>query len=57
MAQRPEDGVVDSRGAVFGVPGLWVADASLFPSALGRNPQMTVMAFALNVAEQLLEAL
>jgi len=56
MATRPEDGVVDSRGAVFGVPGLWIADASLFPAALGRNPQNTIIAFALNVAEQMLEA-
>lgn len=55
MASRPEDGVVDSRGRVFDVPGLYVADSSVFPAALGRNPQMTVMAFALNIAEQMLE--
>lgn len=55
MATRPEDGVVDSRGSVFDVPGLYIADSSVFPTSLGRNPQMTVMAVALNVAEQLLE--
>jgi len=55
MATRPEDGVVDSRGSVFDVPGLYIADSSVFPNSLGRNPQMTVMAVALNVAEQLLE--
>lgn len=55
MASRPEDGVVDARGEVFDVPGLYIADSSVFPAALGRNPQMTVMAFALNVAEQMLE--
>ncbi|MCA9562277.1 MAG: GMC family oxidoreductase [Myxococcales bacterium] len=55
MASSPEDGVVDSRGQVFDVPGLFIADSSTFPSALGRNPQMTVAAMALNVAEQMLE--
>jgi choline dehydrogenase-like flavoprotein len=55
MARTPEEGVTDSRGQLFDVPGLYIADASLFPGALGRNPQMTVMSFALNVAEQMLE--
>ena len=32
------------------VPGLYVADGSLFPTATGVNPQMTIMALAERVA-------
>lgn len=40
------DGVVDWRGRVKGVQGLWVADASVLPSACGVNPMVTTMAVA-----------
>lgn len=32
------------------VTGLYVADASLFPTAIGANPMLTVMALARRVA-------
>jgi choline dehydrogenase-like flavoprotein len=38
------------------VPGLYVADASLMPSSLGVNPQMTVMAMAITVARAMIGA-
>lgn len=44
---------VDARGAVRGSDGLYVADASLFPSCVGVNPQMTIMAFATRIARRL----
>jgi choline dehydrogenase-like flavoprotein len=44
------DGVCDSAGAVRGVSGLHVADASLFPTSVGVNPMMTIVAFARTVA-------
>lgn len=42
--------VVDARGRVWGTRGLYVADASVFPSASGVNPMVTVMAFADHIA-------
>jgi choline dehydrogenase-like flavoprotein len=50
ISGREADGVCDADGAVRGVEGLYVADASLFPSAVHVNPMMTVIAFAKQVA-------
>jgi cholesterol oxidase len=41
-----DDGVVDHTGEVFGNPGLYVADASVFPRAPGLPPAMTIAALA-----------
>jgi choline dehydrogenase-like flavoprotein len=46
MGMWAEDNVVDPNGQVFGVPGLYVADASVFPSLPLATPQATVMAVA-----------
>lgn len=46
MGPSPDRSVVDLSGRVWGVPGLWVADASVFPSPSAVNPQSTVMALA-----------
>lgn len=42
----------DSRGSV--VPGLYVADTSTFPTAIGVNPMVTVMAMARRVSRTVL---
>ncbi|MBV8579877.1 MAG: GMC family oxidoreductase, partial [Candidatus Eremiobacteraeota bacterium] len=44
MAASAADGVVDPDGRVYGVVGLLVADASVFPNASGVNPMLTIMA-------------
>ncbi|MFL5781583.1 MAG: GMC oxidoreductase, partial [Thermoleophilaceae bacterium] len=49
--------VVDTDGGVRGLPGLYVADASVLPSALGANPMLTIMACARRIARGLAEAL
>lgn len=47
MSRTAEDGVVDPSGKVWGVAeGLYVADASVLPSATGVNPMVTTMAVA-----------
>ncbi|MEP6857255.1 MAG: GMC family oxidoreductase N-terminal domain-containing protein [Gemmatimonadales bacterium] len=43
--------VCDADGAVYGVKGAYVADASLFPASSGVNPMITIMALAHHVAK------
>ena len=59
MSALEKDGVVDGRGRVWGTEGLYVADASVFPSASGVNPMVTNMAISdwisRGIAEELQE--
>jgi choline dehydrogenase-like flavoprotein len=50
-------GVCSPAGAVNGIENLYVADASLFPTSVGVNPMMTVIAFAKRVAAGMAERL
>src|SRR5213076_1452737 len=56
MANDPRRGATDAHGAVHGIEGLVVADASVLPSSIGVNPQETIMAVALRNADRWLEA-
>jgi choline dehydrogenase-like flavoprotein len=51
MGTDPTRSVCDTRGKVHGHEGLYVADASLMPDNIGVNPQHTIMALAMIVAE------
>ncbi len=46
VGRTPEDGVVDHRGQVFGHPGLFIADGSLYPRSPGVPPSLTIAALA-----------
>jgi choline dehydrogenase-like flavoprotein len=46
IGSSPERGVVDPEFKVFGYNNLYVCDASVFPTSLGVNPQLTVMGLA-----------
>lgn len=56
IAADPREGVCASDGSVNGVADLYVADASLFPTAVWVNPMMTIIAFAKRVAAGVAEA-
>lgn len=55
MAHSPEHGVVDPKGRVWGHAGLYICDASVFPSASGVNPMITVMAISRGIARAIVE--
>jgi choline dehydrogenase-like flavoprotein len=46
---------VDETGRLRGVEGVWVADASILPSCPEVNPQLSIMALALGVADQIVD--
>ncbi len=50
IASDRKQGVCAADGAVNGVKGVYVADAALFPTSVGVNPMMTVIAFSKRVA-------
>jgi choline dehydrogenase-like flavoprotein len=56
MADDPGRGMCDVQGACFGVEGLSICDASSLPSNTGVNPQITILANALRIAEGLVAA-
>ncbi|BEJ02040.1 hypothetical protein CcaverHIS631_0607220 [Cutaneotrichosporon cavernicola] len=55
MSSRPADGACDPNGALYGVSGVWVADASVLPTSSGVNPMITTMAVAQMVARGVVE--
>ncbi|KAI5864473.1 long-chain fatty alcohol dehydrogenase [Durotheca rogersii] len=52
MSAHPSRGVVDATGRTWEAQGLYVADASVFPTASGVNPMITVMAIADRIARE-----
>ena len=46
MGRDPRTSVADPWGQLHDVPGVWIGDASAFPTATGTNPMITIMALA-----------
>ncbi|HEY4895453.1 MAG TPA: GMC family oxidoreductase [Solirubrobacteraceae bacterium] len=53
MGQDPASTVADTRGELHDTKGVWIGDASAFPTASGTNPMITIMALAHRTAEAL----
>jgi choline dehydrogenase-like flavoprotein len=53
MSVRPDDGVIGTDFKVHGSENLYVVDSSLFPTNLGVNPQLSIMALARIAAERM----
>ncbi len=52
--RRTDQGVVDHRGAVYGYANLYVADGSILPRSIGRNPSRTIAALAERIAARII---
>lgn len=57
MGASPKTSVCDETNQVHGVPGLYVMDASCFPTASGVNPMITIEAIAHRAATGLANAI
>jgi choline dehydrogenase-like flavoprotein len=51
----PRTSVATPAGEAHDLPGLVIADASIFPTSLGVNPMITIMACARQIADGLAE--
>ena len=56
MGENPGRSVVKLSGESRAVKGLFVADASLFPTSIGVPPTLTIAALAEHVATQIIES-
>ncbi len=50
ISANPSEGACAPDGSVYGVQNLYVADGSLFPTSVGVNPMMTIIAFSKRIA-------
>ena len=53
MGADPAQSVANPEGELHDTPGVWIGDASAFPTASGTNPMISVMALAHRTAEAL----
>jgi choline dehydrogenase-like flavoprotein len=56
MGSDPATSVANVHGELHDTPGVWIGDASAFPTSTGTNPMISVMALASRTAEQLARA-
>lgn len=55
LGRDERHGVVDHTGQVYGHPGLYIADGSALPAAVGTPPSLTIAAWARHVADCVME--
>ena len=55
MGSDPQTAVADGRGELHDTHGVWIGDASAFPTAPGVNPMVSIMALSHRTADMILE--
>ncbi|NMO17795.1 FAD-dependent oxidoreductase [Pyxidicoccus fallax] len=56
MGTNPATSVANPRGELHDTPGVWMGDASAFPTPSGTNPMISIMALASRTAEHIAQA-
>ena len=56
MSESPNTGVINRSGAVHNFRNLYIADASVFPTSLGVNPQLSTMVCATHIARKMIDS-
>ncbi len=56
LGTDPETSVAGPDGQLHDVPGVWIGDASAFPTPSGTNPMITIMALASRTADNVIHA-
>jgi choline dehydrogenase-like flavoprotein len=54
MGTDPATSVANPHGELHDTSGVWIGDASAFPTPSGTNPMITIMALAHRTAERIL---
>ncbi len=54
MGRDPQTSVASPDGELHDTPGVWIGDASAFPTSSGTNPMITIMALARRTSEAIL---
>jgi choline dehydrogenase-like flavoprotein len=54
MGADPQTSVANPYGELHDTPGVWIGDASAFPTSSGTNPMITIMALAHRTGEAIL---
>jgi choline dehydrogenase-like flavoprotein len=55
MGSDPQTSVANPYGELHDTPGVWIGDASAFPTSSGTNPMITIMALAHRTGEAILQ--
>jgi choline dehydrogenase-like flavoprotein len=56
MGTDPATSVATPDGRLHDTPGVWIGDASAFPTPSGTNPMITIMALAHRTADRVAAA-
>jgi choline dehydrogenase-like flavoprotein len=56
MGANASQGAIKPTGETYEVRNLWVADGSVFPTAVGVNPMLSIMGVAHYIAQQIKES-